>query len=176
MNARDVEVADRDKGSAQASCPTVPFGLRATSKIRDLHLDRLAMVYVRQSSPQQVLENRESRERQYALAQFANDWAGRRSVSKSSMRIKVRVARRPTIARVCFVRHHAHAEISQAGARRYTAMATWEGTWNAVASFCWGGCMETQHFLRSVPRRGESVHTRKHKPDSHFGCLRWVPR
>jgi len=71
MNARDVEVADRDKGSAQASCPTVPFGLRATSKIRDLHLDRLAMVYVRQSSPQQVLENRESRERQYALAQFA---------------------------------------------------------------------------------------------------------
>lgn len=47
------------------------FGLRSSSKIRDLHLDRLAMVYVRQSSPQQVLENRESRERQYALAQFA---------------------------------------------------------------------------------------------------------
>jgi DNA invertase Pin-like site-specific DNA recombinase len=34
-------------------------------------LSRLAVVYVRQSSPQQVLENRESRERQYALAQFA---------------------------------------------------------------------------------------------------------
>jgi DNA invertase Pin-like site-specific DNA recombinase len=34
-------------------------------------MHRLAMVYVRQSSPQQVLENRESRERQYALAQFA---------------------------------------------------------------------------------------------------------
>src|SRR6476469_4903253 len=47
------------------------FGLRSTSKIRARHLDRLAMVYVRQSSPQQVLENRESRERQYALAQFA---------------------------------------------------------------------------------------------------------
>lgn len=41
------------------------------SKIRKTHLDRVAIVYVRQSSPQQVLENRESRERQYALATFA---------------------------------------------------------------------------------------------------------
>src|SRR3954469_15192712 len=45
-------------------------GLRS-SKIRDRHLDRLAIVYVRQSSPQQVLEHRESRERQYALANHA---------------------------------------------------------------------------------------------------------
>ncbi len=50
---------------------TAPLGLRATSKIRDLHLDRLAIVYVRQSSPRQVMENRESRERQYGLADFA---------------------------------------------------------------------------------------------------------
>jgi DNA invertase Pin-like site-specific DNA recombinase len=42
-------------------------GLRS-SKIRARHLDRLAIVYVRQSSPQQVLEHKESRERQYALA------------------------------------------------------------------------------------------------------------
>ena len=47
------------------------LGLRATSKIKDVHFDRLAIVYVRQSSQQQVLENRESRERQYALADFA---------------------------------------------------------------------------------------------------------
>jgi DNA invertase Pin-like site-specific DNA recombinase len=41
------------------------------------------MVYVRQSSPQQVLENRESRERQYALAQFAErlGWAADRVVT-----------------------------------------------------------------------------------------------
>jgi DNA invertase Pin-like site-specific DNA recombinase len=45
-------------------------GLRST-KIRDRHLDRLAIVYVRQSSPQQVVEHRESRERQYALADTA---------------------------------------------------------------------------------------------------------
>jgi DNA invertase Pin-like site-specific DNA recombinase len=58
------------------------FGLRSVSKIRELHLDRLAMVYVRQSSPQQVLENRESRERQYALAEFAQrlGWPAERVV------------------------------------------------------------------------------------------------
>jgi DNA invertase Pin-like site-specific DNA recombinase len=44
--------------------------LRST-KIRPEHQDRLAIVYVRQSSPQQVLENRESTARQYALAQYA---------------------------------------------------------------------------------------------------------
>lgn len=41
------------------------------AKIRDRHLDRLAIVYVRQSTPHQVHENRESRERQYALADYA---------------------------------------------------------------------------------------------------------
>src|SRR6266567_4208515 len=46
------------------------LGLRS-SKIRDRHLDRLAVVYVRQSSPHQVLEHKESRERQYALAGHA---------------------------------------------------------------------------------------------------------
>jgi DNA invertase Pin-like site-specific DNA recombinase len=50
---------------------TATFGLGSTSKIRQDHLNRLAIVYVRQSTPQQVLENRESRERQYALAEFA---------------------------------------------------------------------------------------------------------
>jgi DNA invertase Pin-like site-specific DNA recombinase len=42
-------------------------GLRS-STIRARHLDRLAVVSVRQSSPQQTLEHKESRERQYALA------------------------------------------------------------------------------------------------------------
>jgi DNA invertase Pin-like site-specific DNA recombinase len=40
-------------------------------KILDLHLDRLAVIYIRQSDPQQVLNHRESRERQYALADHA---------------------------------------------------------------------------------------------------------
>jgi DNA invertase Pin-like site-specific DNA recombinase len=69
MNARNA--SHLNDASAAVAPFAVPFGLRASSKIQDRHLDRLAMVYVRQSSPQQVLENRESRERQYALAQFA---------------------------------------------------------------------------------------------------------
>jgi hypothetical protein len=82
MNARDAGVVDRENGATGSTPATATFGLRSTSKIRDRHLDRLAMVYVRQSSPQQVLENRESRERQYALAQFAQQlgWTPERVV------------------------------------------------------------------------------------------------
>jgi DNA invertase Pin-like site-specific DNA recombinase len=40
-------------------------------KLRPWHLDRLAIVYVRQSTPQQVLDHRESTARQYALADRA---------------------------------------------------------------------------------------------------------
>ena len=43
----------------------------SSSKIQPAHLDRLAVVYVRQSSPKQVLENRESTARQYAFADQA---------------------------------------------------------------------------------------------------------
>src|SRR6516162_9743849 len=39
--------------------------------ISDRHLSRLAIVYVRQSSPQQIFDHQESRERQYALADYA---------------------------------------------------------------------------------------------------------
>jgi DNA invertase Pin-like site-specific DNA recombinase len=42
-----------------------------SEKITDLHLTRLAIVYVRQSTPQQVLEHRESAARQYALVDRA---------------------------------------------------------------------------------------------------------
>ena len=40
-------------------------------KIQTKHLDRLAVVYVRQSTAKQVLENRESTALQYGLAQRA---------------------------------------------------------------------------------------------------------
>jgi DNA invertase Pin-like site-specific DNA recombinase len=75
----DIKAGSRKDGVAASPAA---FGLRSVSKIRDLHLDRIAMVYVRQSSPQQVLENRESRERQYALAQFAQrlGWPAERVV------------------------------------------------------------------------------------------------
>ena len=46
------------------------LGLRP-SPLDDRHLSRLAIVYVRQSDPQQVLNHVESRERQYALVDLA---------------------------------------------------------------------------------------------------------
>jgi len=42
-----------------------------SAKITDAHRAKLAVVYVRQSTPQQVAENRESLARQYALAEHA---------------------------------------------------------------------------------------------------------
>src|SRR6187399_139339 len=42
-----------------------------SSKLKPWHLDRGAIVYVRQSTPQQVLDHRESTARQYALADRA---------------------------------------------------------------------------------------------------------
>jgi DNA invertase Pin-like site-specific DNA recombinase len=50
--------------------PAHPTLIRS-AKILDRHRERLALVYVRQLTPQQVLEHRESRERQYALADHA---------------------------------------------------------------------------------------------------------
>jgi DNA invertase Pin-like site-specific DNA recombinase len=43
----------------------------AAGKVRNAHLDRLAVVYVRQSTTRQVLENRESTDRQYQLVHRA---------------------------------------------------------------------------------------------------------
>jgi DNA invertase Pin-like site-specific DNA recombinase len=45
--------------------------MEATKKVTASHLERRAFLYVRQSSPRQVLENVESGERQYALKQRA---------------------------------------------------------------------------------------------------------
>lgn len=45
-----------------------------TDKLRPAHLDRKAIIYLRQSSPQQVLNCRESTQRQYALAERAGEF------------------------------------------------------------------------------------------------------
>lgn len=56
----------------QTSSPCAPLRSRVpSSKILLSHLEKLAVVYVRQSSPQQVMENRESTARQYAFADHA---------------------------------------------------------------------------------------------------------
>ncbi len=53
------------------TAPTAAANLVLSSKILPAHREKLAIVYVRQSSPQQVLENRESTARQYAFAERA---------------------------------------------------------------------------------------------------------
>jgi DNA invertase Pin-like site-specific DNA recombinase len=70
---------ERDPVPVAASSPacsalaTVPAHLLAARavKVRSCHLERKAVVYVRQSSPQQVIEHKESTARQYALADLA---------------------------------------------------------------------------------------------------------
>jgi hypothetical protein len=59
MSSRDPSVVDREDGSAEATPSAGTFGLTSSSKSRDRHLDRLAVVYVRQSTPER--ESRVSR-------------------------------------------------------------------------------------------------------------------
>ena len=73
MNATDtpkaLPVAPPGEGTI-AQRVAAGLGLRP-SPLDDWHLSRLAIVYVRQSDPQQVLDHIESRERQYALVDLA---------------------------------------------------------------------------------------------------------
>ena len=52
------------------SLNTAALGRRSTA-LTDRHRSKLAIVYVRQSSTQQIFDHQESRERQYALADYA---------------------------------------------------------------------------------------------------------
>ena len=81
MNVKRLEQAAPCGRSGSTQAAVAP-AFRPSSKIRDRHRQRLAIVYIRQSSPHQVLENRESRERQYALAQLAQQlgWSADRVV------------------------------------------------------------------------------------------------
>ena len=62
----------RISGGSPAAAP-VPARLLAAraAQVRDCHLAGKAIVYIRQSSPQQVAEHKESAARQYALADLA---------------------------------------------------------------------------------------------------------
>ncbi len=77
----------------QAVAPVAVVPTRS-DKILAHHLDRMAIVYVRQSTQHQVLEHRESAARQYALTDRAADLGWHRDLTKSSTTIKVSVDRR----------------------------------------------------------------------------------
>jgi DNA invertase Pin-like site-specific DNA recombinase len=64
--------ADTQSRSSPGQPPSVTtasghFSASSSPKVQPKHLSRLAIVYVRQSTPQQLFNNRESTDRQYAL-------------------------------------------------------------------------------------------------------------
>lgn len=63
----------RDSASRAETLAGVPAAApsRRSSAISDQHLSKLAIVYVRQSSMQQICDHQESRDRPYALADYA---------------------------------------------------------------------------------------------------------
>lgn len=65
--AEEHRVLDTRSGPLPGKMP----GRVPSSKILSTHLDKLAVVYVRQSTTHQVQENRESTARQYAFAEHA---------------------------------------------------------------------------------------------------------
>lgn len=76
----------RDEANPRGVVPGIPSGIEGgsldgpihrrnrPSKILDVHLDRLAVVYVRQSSPGQVAHNKESAQLQRGLRDLAIAW------------------------------------------------------------------------------------------------------
>ena len=73
MSARETICPLLSAATQPAAMPTANPTVRRARPglITDWHLGLLAIVYVRQSSPQQIRDHRESRERQYALVNYA---------------------------------------------------------------------------------------------------------
>jgi hypothetical protein len=66
------EFSGHSPGSERRAPPAHAAGTgRRSTAITDRHLSKLAIVYVRQSSPQQIFDHQESRARQYGLADYA---------------------------------------------------------------------------------------------------------
>src|SRR5271157_3531706 len=68
-------------GASSDKAMSLPLSDRAmslpSSKVQDGHRQRKALVYIRQSTPQQVIDHRESADRQYSLVHRATflGWA-----------------------------------------------------------------------------------------------------
>src|SRR5271167_1932871 len=60
-----------DTTAPPAKSATDASWLIPSLKVKDWHLQRKGIVYIRQSTPQQIVEHRESTDRQYALVHRA---------------------------------------------------------------------------------------------------------
>ena len=66
-----LDVTDRAPVDAALPLPHPPAPGRRSAALSDRHLSKLAIVYIRQSSARQIFDHQESRQRQYALADYA---------------------------------------------------------------------------------------------------------
>lgn len=66
-----MKTAEPRNATPASSPPSESFSWTSSPKVLPGHLEKLAIVYVRQSSPTQVLEHRESTARQYGFAEQA---------------------------------------------------------------------------------------------------------
>ena len=74
MNSTETRPAAGRSDTAKIAPPTAPrhrVAPLASIKVQPRHLERMAVVYIRQSTERQVRDNRESSELQYALADYA---------------------------------------------------------------------------------------------------------
>jgi hypothetical protein len=71
FDTQTATAADSVARAVPVFAPDQPVASLACVKIQAHHRERLAIPYVRQSSPQQVRNNRESTGRQYALRDYA---------------------------------------------------------------------------------------------------------
>jgi DNA invertase Pin-like site-specific DNA recombinase len=69
MSNRDVTDRLPVAAALPRTCPAAPG--RRSAGLGDRHLSKLAIVYIRQSSARQIFDHQESRQRQYALADYA---------------------------------------------------------------------------------------------------------
>ena len=105
----DAPLASMSDSALERICDVEPAGAASMPSITAAHLERLAVVYVRQSSIAQVREHTESTARQYALAQEAArlGWsAGRISVIDADLGVSGRTASarsrfKELVGRVC---------------------------------------------------------------------------
>src|SRR4051795_9197678 len=65
------DFTDRSPVAPALPLPHPGTPARRSAALGDRHLSKLAIVYIRQSSTQQIFDHQESRRRQYALADYA---------------------------------------------------------------------------------------------------------
>ena len=139
-----------EKNAENVSASRRPIPSYVSGKIQGDHLEKLAVVYVRQSTPRQVLEHRESTDLQYKLANraVALGWAQDRvlviddDLGQSGATAENRIGFQRLLAEIGM--NHVGLvlgmEMSRLGAvqpRLASTLGVVRGIWRAVGRFGW---------------------------------------